>query len=424
MTVKGKHQYSSLDGVRGLAALSVLLLHYVTAFAPFLIGYEVTRRHTSLDRIVATTPLQLPVAGNLAVCVFFVLSGFVLSLKYFKLKDANILVSSAVRRYFRLAIPTIGSVLLAYFVLRIGGMHTQQTAAVTESSSWLATFWNFPAHVFTAVYQGVYGVFVTSDATYNIVLWTMHFELFGSFLVFMFLALFGKLPNRWFFYGLFGLVFVKSYYLGFFAGIVIADIFTNYPQLVDKLRDRYLWGLFAVAIVLGTWPTTSIYPSLYDHIHLPLFSPLLLAIFAHTVAATIIIVAVLKLQVLTRFFETRPLQFLGKVSFSLYLLHFIILCSIACYLFDVFVPHLGYGKSVLLTFIPSVGLTFVASHYYTKYVDERAIAYSKRFGDMLLGEPLPLKWWRELKMKVPGQLSVEEPVLVAEPAIVEEKIND
>lgn len=425
MTVKGKHKYSSLDGVRGLAALSVVLLHYVTAFAPFFIGYVVTRRHTPLDRLVATTPLQLPFAGNFAVCIFFVLSGFVLSLSFFKHKSNDTLVSSASRRYFRLMIPTIGSVMFAYFVLHLGLLHNHQTATITESSNWLATFWSSPAQIGEALYQGLYGAFmVPYITTYNIVLWTMHYELFGSFLVFLFLALFGKLSNRWFFYGILSIFFANDYYLGFIAGIALADVFTNYPQVAAKLNDKIVWALLPVGIVLGSWPTASIYPSLYGYLHLPLFTQLQLAVFGHTIGAAIIILAVLKLQLIARFFETKPLQYLGRISFSLYLTHFVIMGSFACILFDRLMPHFGYARSVILTIVPSITVSFVAAHFYTNYVDAPAISFSKKIGDMLMGESLLFKWWHDLKQAILAQTPSEEPILAVEPAVIEDKISE
>lgn len=61
----GKRTYHSLDGLRGIAALAVLLLHFEVLLAPLLPGR------------VALVP-----NGYLAVDLFFVLSGFVLEHSY------------------------------------------------------------------------------------------------------------------------------------------------------------------------------------------------------------------------------------------------------------------------------------------------------------------------------------------------------
>jgi peptidoglycan/LPS O-acetylase OafA/YrhL len=385
--MRDEHKYESLDGLRGLAALSVVLLHYVQGFAPFLVGYVATRRHVPFERAISTTPLQLPLAGNFAVCIFFVLSGFVLSLSFFRHKDAAVLIPSAARRYFRLLLPALGSVMLAYFVLRVGGIHAKQASVGSESSTWLAILWNSPAHLSQALYQGFYGIwfgaFNVSDS-YNVVLWTMHYELLGSFLVFMFLALFGKMQNRWLIYAAFGLIFIKTYYLGFVFGMAISDIFVTQPAVKNKLSNRLLWFLLPVAIVLGTWTNGTIYQSVYSRIHVAALSPAELEIFMHTLGALIIVLAAIKLDALSRLLKTRMLQYLGKISFALYLTHLVILGSLASYLFTVILPHAGYVAATTVAFTVSVSISLIVATFYTRWVDMPSINISRQLGNYLV----------------------------------------
>jgi peptidoglycan/LPS O-acetylase OafA/YrhL len=56
--VKNTKHYRSLDGLRGLAALVVVLLHNLTAFAPFLIAGFATQRHSSIDRLISASPFD------------------------------------------------------------------------------------------------------------------------------------------------------------------------------------------------------------------------------------------------------------------------------------------------------------------------------------------------------------------------------
>jgi peptidoglycan/LPS O-acetylase OafA/YrhL len=384
-----QQHYKSLDGLRGVAALSVVLLHYVMAFAPFLLGYVVTTRHTRFDHLVGTTPLHLPLAGNLAVCVFFVLSGFVLSVRFFETKDIETLVASAARRWFRLLIPAFGSVLLAYMVVRSGGMYAHRASLETQSTNWLAVFWDFPAHLGRAVPQGLYGIwFGTFNlvTTYNPVLWTMHYELLGSFFVFTFLALFGRGKNRWLFYGVLAIIFLKTYYLAFVAGMAVCDLFTTRPELREKLNPRLFWIGLPLSIVLGTWTTTvdTLYPTVYDHVSLPFFTTPQLEILAHVLAAIIMMLAVLRLKPAAKILSTRPFQYLGRVSFALYLTHFIVLGSLASYLFVQLLPRYGYIAAFGTTFVVGLPLSFLIASAYTRWVDVPAIALSKRLGNYLL----------------------------------------
>lgn len=224
------------------------------------------------------------------------------------------------------------------------------------------------------------------SASYNFVLWTMHFELYGSFLIFMFLALFGKHHNRWIFYALFSIVFLKTYFLGFIAGMVISDIYTNLPQLHNKLKPQFIWAGLLAGIVLGTWSVTSIYTGFYNHISIPFFNPYQLELSAHMIGAILVVLSVLELKILSRFFETRPLQYLGKISFSLYLTHTLVLGSLASYIFYRLLPGQGYKAAVLASVAVSLPVTFVIANLFTKYVDSPSIAFSKQAGDFLLNK--------------------------------------
>ncbi len=394
--MKSEH-YHSLDGLRGLAALSVVFLHYALAFAPFLVGYELTQRHTPLDHAVATTPLQLPIAGNFAVCIFFVLSGFVLSIKFFKTRESSVLTSSAARRFFRLFIPAFGSVLLAYAVVKLGGIYAHQ-AGIAGESRWFQLHWNFPAHIGQALFQGVYGIWFGSmnfKTSYNPVLWTMHYELFGSFLVFMFMALFGKAKNRWIFYAAFGLIFLKGYYLAFVAGMAICDAFINSPDIKEKLSSKALWLALPVGLVLGTWTTDTVYPTVYKHIGLPFFTTPEVQVLAHTIGAIIMVLAVLRISVLANLLSTRPLQYLGRISFSLYLTHFVVMSSLASYLFMRIEPAYGYKVAILVVPLLGIGISLALAGAYTKWVDEPSIMLSRRIGGYLLGADIS----KDLKKK-------------------------
>jgi peptidoglycan/LPS O-acetylase OafA/YrhL len=311
-----KEKYHNLDGLRGLAALVVMIWHFSVGFLPFLVGATIVGRHTPIDRLVSDTPLFLPFAGTFAVYIFFVLSGFVLSLSFFHKRDSSVLVSSAARRYFRLMIPAASSVILAYLLMRLIGNDAHLAASKTTGSYWLSAFWDFKPHLLTAIYQGVYGVFFTNFNSYNTNLWTMQNELFGSFMVFLFLGLFGKLARRWVFYLAFGLILLKTPYLAFLLGMAICDVWVNRPDLKQLLTARVSTILLVAGLLLGSWHVgwLNLYNPVYGRFTLPMFNQAEMQVFVLIIAAACLILAVLRLGWLKRFFELRPLQYLGKVS--------------------------------------------------------------------------------------------------------------
>jgi peptidoglycan/LPS O-acetylase OafA/YrhL len=359
--------------------------HFTVGFAPFLVGIYATTRHTPFDKIIATTPLFLPFAGTFCVYIFFVLSGFVLSLSYFKHKDVGVLISSATRRYIRLMVPALGSTILAFLVMSFIGYKAHIITGATTQSSWMQLLWVFHPHFFDAIYQGTYGIFFSNQNSYNPNLWTMQYELTGSFLIFAFLAFFGKLPRRWVLYIAVSFIFLKTPYLAFILGVAICDIWTNTLAIRGYITDRIAWILLPIGLFLGSWNLPyNIYHPFYASLHLYSFTGAQTLLLAQIIGAVCVIISVLQLRTLTKFFETRLLQYLGRISFSLYLLHWIILYSISAYIFNQLLPHVGYTGAILLMLAISLPLIFVASTLYTKYVDTKAIVWSKSVSSWLL----------------------------------------
>src|ERR1700752_3428309 len=95
-----------LDGVRGVAALVVVVFHYLSAFVPAL-----TPDQTPDPYWLADTPLAILFNGPFAVVVFFVLSGFVISKSAHKRFP---LLPAVALRYLRLTVPMLASVLAAW----------------------------------------------------------------------------------------------------------------------------------------------------------------------------------------------------------------------------------------------------------------------------------------------------------------------
>jgi peptidoglycan/LPS O-acetylase OafA/YrhL len=110
-TTKTRPKLEYLDGIRGWAALSVAIFH--------LFGYI----YRDLDfNLPSRPPIQTFIfrffiwTGRLSVTIFFVLSGRVIALSYLNTKKPERLVSSMIRRPFRLFIPVLISYLFHYIL--------------------------------------------------------------------------------------------------------------------------------------------------------------------------------------------------------------------------------------------------------------------------------------------------------------------
>ncbi|WP_249190265.1 MULTISPECIES: hypothetical protein [unclassified Burkholderia] len=74
---RGKQLFSFVNGLRGIAASQVVVLHYGAAFLPALVRAE-SPVHFDWEQSASVSPMFLLAQGYTAVYVFFVMSGFVL----------------------------------------------------------------------------------------------------------------------------------------------------------------------------------------------------------------------------------------------------------------------------------------------------------------------------------------------------------
>jgi peptidoglycan/LPS O-acetylase OafA/YrhL len=117
------HPSAYLDGMRGLAALFVFFCHYFYTAFVIAEGWAMTETFE-----FARLPfIRLLYAGPSAVCVFFIISGYALSLKPLKQARSQsfegfskTMSSMIFRRFFRLYLPTFASTLLIITLIRMG----------------------------------------------------------------------------------------------------------------------------------------------------------------------------------------------------------------------------------------------------------------------------------------------------------------
>src|SRR6185437_12079081 len=77
--------------------------------------------------------------GPAAVTLFFVLSGFVLPLGFFRSGRTEIIVRAAAKRWLRLVCLVLLAALLSYMLFRLG-LYRYREAAEISQSTWLGTF--------------------------------------------------------------------------------------------------------------------------------------------------------------------------------------------------------------------------------------------------------------------------------------------
>jgi peptidoglycan/LPS O-acetylase OafA/YrhL len=373
-----------LESVRGLAAIVVVFDHFFTGFFPASKFGPHLPSHSPADHWLYSTPLSIFISGNFSVCIFFVLSGFVLTRSFFQQHHPQALIRHASRRYVRLVIPVAASIGCAYVLLVFGGFFNGQARRLT-GSPWLAASFNFHGHLLVAAHQALFGTFLQGNATYNPVLWTMRIEFLGSFLVFSAASLFGSHGRRWIIYAILALVFLKTYFLGFVVGMVLADLRSHWPaiKLPGWIAAPALAGGLALGSLHGVLPSALVMPHIAELRIMP-STQLQMLVFWHITGALLVVGSILYWIASQRRLSSRPLVFLGKLSFPIYLVHFLVLFTLSSYLFVQF-AGIGYVPDFVVIFLISAVVIAAASYVFSKWVDGPAIRLSRRFGDWIEG---------------------------------------
>ena len=144
------------EGLRGIAAFAVVLCHYYSLYYLPL--------DDNANRAVIHSPVMAAFNGQLDVSVFFVLSGYVLTAKYFGAKDRTIILNMAAARYPRLAIPALVSLLIAYVVATLGWFNQYLAKMQILSSLGFGpdAWWEPVSSVRAAIYEGLFGIFINA----------------------------------------------------------------------------------------------------------------------------------------------------------------------------------------------------------------------------------------------------------------------
>jgi peptidoglycan/LPS O-acetylase OafA/YrhL len=349
----GATRFRFLDGLRGWAAVNVLFHHiFIDGLPPDAL---------MADRMIWARAFFLN--GTMAVCIFFVVSGFSLSIRYLETGDERGLARIAFGRYFRLAIP-IFTICAITYLLMVAGMIPpagQRPAPLNE-------YLQFTPDAGGLLSFSLFKVFVAySDTeTYDPPLWTMSYEFFGSFMVFAILAVMraGKLRTV-----VFGVLFLalalwQSFYALFVGGILLADIFRQdmFQNFGTEKRANLIGGaLCAGGIILSLF--------LKPWFGLPYIG-----------SAMLLVAGVAFCGPVREFFESRLSEFLGKISYPLYLVQATVIYAFSLWMLDAIsgmtMSHAAQRWIVDVTTLP---VAFVAAMAFSP-ANELAVTVSRTFG--------------------------------------------
>ncbi len=363
-------RYKELDSLRGIAAMTVFLFHIAMVLPE-------SWREGVVWKIIYFSPLRFFVNGEQPVILFFVLSGFVLSLVFFSGKEISY-VSFASKRVFRLYIPYITAIIFAMMLFLLFSKGGNESLGDLFNRLWVDPI-NTNIVMNHFLFLGNYNIY-----SFNVVIWSLIHEMRISFILPLLVLLavrFSWKVNLAVGFGLavigagIHLVFQELYQpvyktlfyiLMFIVGILLSK---NRVYLIEKFKSfttRSKVILTIIGAVLYIYADFLGNPLLTDWVTTIGVSALLIISLSSTLASKVLL--------------WRPFQFLGEISYSLYLYHLPILLS----LFYVF-----YGRLPLLVIAGmSIIMTIIVSRVAWKIIEKPSIKIANTFSNKLAIKPL------------------------------------
>lgn len=360
-------RFLALDGLRGVAAVIVVIYHFLLATSLSDEYLRVVGGGTGAASpvdIIANTPLRYVFMGPEAVIIFFVLSGFVLVYPMLHGRGLD-LWSYLPRRVLRLWLPSAAAVVLAVVVI----LATHQDPSEVRSL-WSKAF-SFPTLTASDVVDSFF--LITGSPKLNNPLWTLRWELLFSLLLPIAVLLVARVRRaHWVWLvacgaasGLGAAIGVQALTYGpvFLAGGILASI------VVAKgadLRQRASWTWFLAGLLLIGLPDIV-------RIGLPGDAQAFLRALAQgfvVLGAAFVVYALIGRSGLSRFFSRGVFRFLGRISFSLYLVHVPLLLG-AIHL----VP--AHPMRAMLLALPVI---LLIAWVFTRVVEEPSAAFARRVG--------------------------------------------
>ncbi|CAG9606583.1 acyltransferase family protein [Pseudoneobacillus rhizosphaerae] len=371
-------RYEELDSLRGLAALSVVFCH-------FLLIYPALDYLNNINNdfwFFKFTPLHLLWSGHEAVILFFILSGFVLSLPFYSGKSVDY-ITFLTKRICRIYLPYIIAV-----VFSLAGCVVLYNGNLTGLSEWINVRWDDQISLKMIIgYVSLIFLPSYSGNEYNPALWSLVHEMrisiiFPIIIFFInrldwkvsvltaallsFLGFVGKQAGLHFLLSDF--LFSLQYLFMFVIGSLMAKhkdcLATQYSKL-----SRPVHGL---ALIAGILCYTYSWWFFYDIkiLHLEVINDWVI-----TLGAAIFIIYSLFSKVTKILLLFKPVHFLGEISYSLYLFHGLVLLSLLHILHD----SLSTWIILMCSLFVSIGISTIS--YYL--IEKPSITLGRKIASQL-----------------------------------------
>ncbi|WP_379144574.1 acyltransferase family protein [Paenibacillus sp. sgz500992] len=350
--VKTNGHYVELDSLRGIASVLVLITHLMIVF-PMIYSPSSPQDNLTLF-VLKYLPFTraLFIGGPEAVKLFFVLSGFVLALPFLKGGTIRYL-PYLLKRFLRICIPFYVAICLAVLLSIV-----IQRSSIPELSEWYNSMsWTTP--ISARLLLGHFFLIGNFNVNaFNNVIWSLVHEMRISIL--FPLMMYGVIRYSWqknvAAYLLAGII---GFYLGGYGDTVGYMLLFVVGALLAKHRAFFIKQYKRT----GSLPKIILFTFAYAlySLHAPGSNPLItgLVSYINMLGCGSLIIIALSSGRFSTILRNKAVSYLGRISYSLYLYHFIILVASIKLLYGV----IPIGFILLLTAAASISIAALSYHF-------------------------------------------------------------
>lgn len=333
--MESKKYYHYITGLKGIACVFVMIGHYLGVYESsqqFLPGIPV------LDTILNSRVSFLLNAGYW-LYLFFFLSGYLVSKS--QVKTVAGVATKSLHRFFRLAFPVFFAYLVIYLISCLTGFYNLQTAKLFRCD-WFQSFYS-EQYSIMHVLRSPIDVLIHGDAVLNAPYWVLRDMFITSIAIYIlkygYLTLSKK--NKAICYAVYVMVtFATVKVSPVITACLIGMLLFMYEDAEGKFSKVYF--LFWASIIA-------------------ISQSVLYGIFLSNVFFVFLILYAPRVKLLDCVLSSKPVVFLGKISWGIFSFHWPLMCSVGAALIINLQPHMGLVKAYLLACVVSAVITFVVS---------------------------------------------------------------
>ncbi|GHV58248.1 hypothetical protein FACS1894182_09640 [Bacteroidia bacterium] len=264
----------------------------------------------------------------------------------------------------------------------MGLFYNIEAALMRGGNFWLGSFYAFEGSFIEATKFSFWDVFFNYEAvnSYNSSLWTMKWEVWGSYLLIIVLLCSRVLTQNnsrrlYLFLGILGIYIwiISAALFSFLLGIMIAYIYVNKRIWIERIQKSIFLrvgftiatiGAYVGSIVAGNFQFVFLQESLYS------------------IAAFWLIGAIIVNPFMQHFFSIKFSRFLGKISFPLYIVNIFIICTLTSFLIVHYGQDINTSAILIITAITLISMILVSWIFYP--VEKFSIKLSSKIAQWIL----------------------------------------